>query len=78
MAAETLTAYDIQLAGSLGDPWTNWFDDIVTTRYSSGVTVFTTRPIDQETLIGILTAIRDFNGRLVAVNPVPREGKPSR
>jgi hypothetical protein len=70
MATGSLTAYEIQISGSVGDPWINWFDEIVTVQYRCGATLLTTRPIDQETLVGILNAIRDFNCRLVSVNPV--------
>jgi hypothetical protein len=61
--------YEIRFRGNLGSGGQEWFDGF-SLRADSGVTVLSGVMIDQSTLYGVLSRIRDLNLQLISVNPV--------
>ncbi len=67
--------YEIRLKGSLGTYGQKWFDGFSLHTENSEVTVLRGTVIDQSTLYGVLSRIRDLNLQLISVNPVPDKGE---
>ena len=65
--------YEIRFQGSLGSRGQEWFDGF-SLRIEGEVTVLSGPVIDQSTLHGVLSRIRDLNLQLISVNPVQGKG----
>ena len=62
--------YEIRFRGNLGRRGQEWFDE-------DEQTVLSGPPIDQSTLYGVLSRIRDLNLQLISVTTVPGKGAQS-
>jgi hypothetical protein len=68
--------YEIRLKGHLESRWSAWFDGLSLTRESDGTTVIRSSVIDQATLHGLLSKVRDLGLPLIAVTQVdPKQMK---
>lgn len=67
--------YEIRFRGSLGSRGQEWFDGFSLRIENGDVTVLRGPVIDQSTLYGVLSRIRDLNLQLISVNPVPGNGE---
>ena len=66
--------YEIRLKGHLDDRWAAWFDGLTITREDNGNTRLTGAVVDQATLHGLLSKVRDLGLPLIAVTQVdPRD-----
>jgi hypothetical protein len=63
------THYEIRVAGSLPDHWSDWFEGLTLTQ-QDGETLLTGPLADQAALYGLLRKIRDTGMMLIAVNPI--------
>ncbi|MEO6061396.1 MAG: hypothetical protein ABIQ99_05605 [Thermoflexales bacterium] len=61
-------AYQIEIQGHLGLPWTDWFEGVTITLDDNGNTRLVSSVIDQAALHGLLKKIRDLGMNLVSVN----------
>ncbi len=66
--------YEIRFRGNLGSGGQEWFDGFSLRIEKGEVTVLSGPIIDQSTLYGVLSRIRDLNLQLISVNPVPGKG----
>ncbi len=66
--------YEIKFRGNLGSRGQEWFDGFSLRIENGEVTVLSGLMIDQSTLYGVLSRIRDLNLQLISVNPVPGTG----
>jgi hypothetical protein len=62
--------YEIRIAGSLDDRWTDWFDGLSITQEADGNTLLAGPVPDQPALYGLLRRVRDLGLPLVSVNQV--------
>ncbi len=67
--------YEIRFRGNLGSDGQEWFDGFSLRIENGEVTVLSGPVIDQSTLYGVLSRIRDLNLPLISVNPVPGKGE---
>jgi hypothetical protein len=67
--------YEIRFRGSLGSYGMKWFDGFSLRAENGEVTVLRGAIIDQSTLYGILSRIRDLNLQLISVNPIGGNGE---
>ncbi len=65
--------YEIRFQGNLGSRGQEWFDGF-SLRIEEEVSVLSGPAIDQSTLHGVLSRIRDLNLELISVNPVQGKG----
>ncbi len=66
--------YEIRFRGHLGGIAREWFDGFSLRAEPDEVTVLWGRIIDQATLYGLLSRLRDLNLQLISVNPAPGTG----
>jgi len=66
--------YEIRFRGNLGSHGEEWFDGFSLRVEEGDVTVLSGPMIDQSTLYGVLSRIRDLNLQLISVNPIPGKG----
>ncbi len=66
--------YEIRFRGNLGSRGQEWFDGFCLRLQDGEVTVLSGPLIDQSTLYGVLSSIRDLNLELISVNPVQGKG----
>ena len=66
--------YEIRFRGNLGHSGQEWFDGFSLRIENGEVTVLSGPAIDQSTLYGVLSRIRDLNLQLISVNAVPGKG----
>jgi len=64
--------YEIRVKGSLGDLWSDWFDDF-DIRVENDKTVLSGLVTDQAALHGLLTKIRDIGLTLLSIQQVADE-----
>ena len=62
--------YQIRVAGHLGSPWADWFNDATVTLEENGVTLITCQVVDQSALFGMLKKVRDMGLPLLSVQSV--------
>ncbi len=62
--------YQIRIRGHLGNPWTDWFDDMTIALEDNGDTLLTGPVVDQAALYGLLKKVRDLGMPLVSVVPI--------
>jgi hypothetical protein len=67
--------YEIRFRGNLGNSGQEWFDGFALRIEEGEVTVLSGFVIDQSTLYGVLSRVRDLNLQLISVNPVPGKGE---
>ena len=67
--------YEIRFKGNLSCHGKEWFDGFSLRIENGDLTVLSGPMIDQSTLSGVLSRIRDLNLRLISVNPVPGKGE---
>ncbi len=67
-------SYEIRFLGDLGGHGGEWFDGF-SIRVEDEVTVLTGSGIDQSTLSGAVSRIRDLNLTLISVRTVPGKGE---
>jgi hypothetical protein len=65
----TLNIYEIRIKGCLEERWLRWFEDQVSVQCPEGETIIHGE-MDQATLYGILTRIRDLGMELISVQQV--------
>ncbi|MEZ4593595.1 MAG: hypothetical protein R3D55_20990 [Chloroflexota bacterium] len=61
------TIYQIRIGGQLGEPWTEWFDQMTLTQAANGDTLLTGPVVDQAALHGLLRKVRDLGLPLISV-----------
>ena len=61
------TGYQIRIGGQLGEPWTEWFDQMTLTQAANGDTLLTGPVVDQAALHGLLKKVRDLGLPLQSV-----------
>ena len=66
--------YEIRFKGNLGSRGLDWFDGLSLRIEKGEVTVLSLPQVDQSTLYGVLSRIRDLNLQLISVNPVLDDG----
>ena len=66
--------YEIRFRGNLGSSGQEWFDGFSLRIENGEVTVLSGPAIDQSTLYGVLSRIRDLNLQLISVNTIPGKG----
>lgn len=74
MSGGTVTgaaAYELTLAGHLGDHWRDRLAGLAITRNGDGTTTLTGRVADQAQLHGILTGLRDIGAALLELRATP-------
>jgi hypothetical protein len=59
--------YEIAIEGLLDARWSEWFEGWTVAPQEIGITILTSPPIDQASLHGLLTKIRDLNCTLLSV-----------
>ena len=59
--------YQIKVKGSLGDSWSEWFDDM-TVESDGPFTMITGHLLDQSALHGLLARVRDLGLPLISVS----------
>jgi hypothetical protein len=64
---EVPAAYQLRIAGHLGQHWSPWFGDLALTHEVDGTTSLTGVVSDQAELHGLLTKIRDLGVTLISV-----------
>ncbi len=69
--------YEIRFRGNLGRSGQEWFDGFSLRLEKDEQTVLSGPPIDQSTLYGVLSRIRDLNLQLISVTTVPGKGAQS-
>ena len=62
------TVYQIRIGGQLGEPWTEWFDQMTLTQAANGDTLLTGPVVDQAALHGLLRKVRDLGMPLLTVD----------
>ncbi len=62
--------YEIRIGGSLGSQGREWFDGFSIRVEDGRVTVLEGLIIDEASLYGVLSRIRDLNLPLISINPV--------
>ena len=67
--------YEIRFRGNLGSSGQEWFDGFFLRIENGEVTVLSGPAVDQSTLYGALSRIRDLNLQLISVNAVPGKGE---
>ncbi len=67
--------YEIRFRGNLGSDGQEWFDEFSLRIEHGEVTVLSGPVLDQSTLYGVLSRIRDLNLPLISVNLVPGKGE---
>ncbi len=67
--------YEIRFRGNLGRSGQEWFDGFSLRIGEGEVTVLSGPVLDQSTLYGVLSRIRDLNLQLISVNLVPDKGE---
>ncbi len=67
--------YEIRVRGNLGRHGQEWFEGFSLRVENDEATVLSGPMIDQSTLYGVLSRIRDLNLQLISVNPIPGKGE---
>ena len=70
--ASTPLGYEIRVAGSLSDRWSDWFEGLSIT-CQKGETRIRGLVADQAALYGLLRKVRDTGMTLIAVNQIDSE-----
>ena len=70
--SSTPLGYEIRVAGSLPDRWSDWFEGLSIT-CQDGETRIRGLVADQAALYGLLRKVRDTGMTLIAVNPIDSE-----
>ena len=70
-----LLQYEIRFRGNLGSDGQKWFDGFSLCMEDSEVMLLRGSMIDQSTLHGVLSRIRDLNLQLISVIPVQVKGE---
>lgn len=62
--------YEIRVQGHLDEHWAAWLDVLQMTHHEDGTSTFSTHPVDQAGLHGLLARLRDVGTVLVSVASV--------
>lgn len=68
-----MVAYEIRVKGHLDESWSEWFEGLTITNLESGETVLRGEIVDQASLHGVLSKVRDLNLPLIAVSSTGSE-----
>jgi hypothetical protein len=69
------TIYQIRIGDRLGEPWTDWFDQMTLTQAANGDTLLTGPVVDQAALHGVLRKVRDLGLPLISVIQLQADGE---
>ncbi|HKZ85922.1 MAG TPA: hypothetical protein VJ793_19980 [Anaerolineae bacterium] len=59
---------EIRVKGRIDERWSEWFADLTLTHAEGNETVLTGQVVDQATLYGLLTRLRDLGLQLISVS----------
>jgi len=64
---QSIERYRIRISGHLDATWSNWFNDLTIAQEEDGTTTLAGPLIDQATLYGLLSRLRDLGATLLTV-----------
>ena len=65
-----MAAYEIRVKGHLEPHWSEWFEGLEITNLEGGEALLAGEIVDQATLHGVLSRVRDLNLPLIAVRTI--------
>ena len=72
------TIYEIKIKGHLSDRWADWFEGMIFTYESDGMTVLCGPITDQSALHGLLNGIRNLGLPLISVQQISPNSEENR